>query len=45
MVLEVENNIISASSLEAKAADCKSVTKKHRRFESFLADYMKVVAI
>ena len=45
MVLEVEKNIISASSLEAKAADCKSVTKKHRRFESFLADYMKVVAI
>ena len=45
MVLEVKKNIISASSLEAKAADCKSVTKKHRRFESFLADYMKVVAI
>lgn len=45
MVLKVEKNIISASSPEAKAADCKSVTKTHRRFESFLADYMKVVAI
>lgn len=40
-----EKNIISASSPEAKAPDCKSGTKKHQRFESFLADYMKVVAI
>ena len=40
-----EKNIISASSLEAKAADCKSVTKKHRRFESFLADYIKAVVV
>ena len=45
MVLEVKKNIISASSPEAKAPDCKSGTKKHQRFESFLADYMKVVAI
>ena len=42
---ENEKNIISASSPEAKAPDCKSGTKKHQRFESFLADYMKVVAI
>lgn len=35
--LEKPNYYYSIASLAAKAVDCKSTTKKHRRFESFLS--------